>query len=82
MIVDGNALAGALSGVLGPEPTAAVLRCVGCGRTGLLAGTVVLRSPMGDVVRCRDCDTVLLTHVTDGVRAWVGLPGARLVAAD
>ncbi|MBT2501127.1 DUF6510 family protein [Curtobacterium sp. ISL-83] len=78
-IVDGNALAGVLEDVLGPEPTTALLRCVGCGTVGVLAGARVYRTAIGTVARCRGCDTVLVTHVSDGTRSWVGLPGARIV---
>ena len=34
---DGSALAGPLDDVIGPDVTAAVGRCTGCGRTGSMA---------------------------------------------
>ncbi|PZF59663.1 hypothetical protein DEJ23_01125 [Curtobacterium sp. MCSS17_008] len=80
MVVDGNALAGLLDGVLGAEPTTARLRCTGCGGAGLLGRTRVHRSAMGSVARCRDCDTVLLTVVETPSGRAVSLPGARNVA--
>lgn len=80
MVVDGNAVAGLLDGVLGSEPTTARLRCRGCGSTGVLARTRVHVSAMGAVARCRDCDTVLVTVVETPVGRLVGLPGARTVA--
>ncbi|PZE68720.1 DUF6510 family protein [Curtobacterium sp. MCBD17_021] len=80
-IVDGNALAGDLVEVLGIDATSARLCCAGCGSTGLLALTRVHRTAMGSVARCRGCDTVLVTVVDTGAERWVGLPGARAVAA-
>lgn len=80
-VVDGNALAGVLSEVLGPEPTVTVLCCAGCGSLGSVARTVVHRTAMGSVARCRDCDTVLVTVVDAGATRWVGLPGTRAAAA-
>ncbi|WIB75854.1 DUF6510 family protein [Curtobacterium sp. MCPF17_002] len=80
-VLDGNALAGPLTEVLGPDPTLAVLRCSGCGSLGVLAVTRVYSTPMGAVARCRDCDTVLVTLVDTPDRRWIGMPGARAVAA-
>lgn len=80
--VDGNALAGVLSEVLGAEPTVTVLCCGGCGSLGSVARTAVYRTAMGSVARCRDCDTVLVTVVDAGANRWVGLPGTRAAAAS
>lgn len=79
-IVDGNALAGALSDVLGPDATTARLRCAGCGSAGYLAVTRVYRSPMGAVARCQGCDTVLVTVVETPTGRRVGFPGTRTAA--
>ncbi|MGN8048797.1 DUF6510 family protein [Curtobacterium sp. 22159] len=82
MIVDGNALAGALADLLGADPTTTLLRCRGCGALDALARTRVFATAMGSVARCRGCDTVLVTVVEAGNRRWVALPGARTVAAS
>lgn len=79
-VVDGNALAGALSEVLGPEPTATVLCCAGCGALGSVGRTTVYRTAMGSVARCRGCDTVLVTVVEAGGTRWISLPGVRAAA--
>ncbi|MBF4587232.1 MULTISPECIES: DUF6510 family protein [unclassified Curtobacterium] len=76
-VVDGNALAGVLSEVLGPEPTVTVLCCAGCGSRGSVARTAVYCSAMGSVARCRTCDTVLVTVVEAGSARWISLPGTR-----
>lgn len=80
-VLDGNALAGALTEVLGVDSTTTLLRCAGCGALGELGRTRVHASPMGSVARCGGCDTVLVTVVDAPGRRWVGLPGARAVAA-
>lgn len=81
-LLDGNALAGPLSGVLGTDPTSAVLRCADCGSTAPLAVAVVYRTAMGSVVRCRGCDAVLVTVVTTGRTQTVSMPGTRTIAID
>ncbi|PCN47670.1 hypothetical protein Csp2054_11215 [Curtobacterium sp. 'Ferrero'] len=78
-VIDGNALAGVLADVLGPDATVTRLRCRGCGSAGVVGRTSVLRSAMGWVGRCRDCDTVLVTVVETPHGRLVGLPGARTV---
>lgn len=81
-VVDGNALAGVLTDVLGTDATTARLRCAGCGTAGVLAVTRVHRSPMGSVARCRGCDTVLVTVVETPTGRRVGFPGVRSAAID
>jgi hypothetical protein len=78
-VLDGNALAGVLAGLLGEDPTSTGLWCRGCGALGALGRTRVFVSPMGSVARCRDCDAVLVTVVDAAGRRWVTLPGARAV---
>ncbi|MFD6136495.1 DUF6510 family protein [Isoptericola sp. NPDC060257] len=81
-VLDGSALAGALSEVYAFETTRAVVRCGSCGHTDVLARTTVHLSAMGGVVRCATCAAVLLVVVEhpDGVRvsssgaAWVQAP--------
>ncbi len=77
-VLDGNALAGALAGFLGPDPTVATLRCSGCRTVGALAVTRVHASPMGVVARCPHCDDVLVTVVDVPGGPWIGIPGARV----
>lgn len=60
LALDGNAIAGTLADVFGQEMTTTDYSCVGCGRTGLVAGLAVYAAGPGIVGRCRDCDAVLL----------------------
>jgi hypothetical protein len=78
--VDGNALAGPLSEMFSVDVTCAVGTCAGCGDTTVLARALVFTDPMGFVVRCCQCDSVLMTVVAAPDHAMVELCGlSRLV---
>jgi len=62
-LLDGNALAGRLAGVLGAEPTLARLTCSHCRSVSVLAESVVEQDDGGAIVRCRSCTRTLLTVV-------------------
>jgi hypothetical protein len=61
--VDGNALAGPLSGLFTPDLTMATAVCAGCGRAGALGADPVYGAPMGLIVRCPGCGDTLLRYV-------------------
>lgn len=67
--LDGNAAAGDLSEVFTREATAAVATCAGCGVTGPVAEAMVYETGIGTVLRCPECDVVLLrlAHLRDEV---------------
>lgn len=60
-IVDGNALAGRLDGLLGGDPTMLRLHCRHCGGVSMLAEAVVEQDDDCAIVRCRLCTRTLLT---------------------
>ncbi len=60
--LDGNVLAGVLSGRYGVDPTGAVGRCAHCGQQAVLAQSRVYVGA-GLVARCANCGAVLLTAV-------------------
>jgi hypothetical protein len=72
---DGNALAGPLHGLIGPDIAAAVGRCGNCGRTASMAEARVFDHAPGVVARCTTCDHVLLRLVRGPGRAWLDLRG-------
>jgi len=74
-VLDGNAAAGALGSVFAVDLTAAVGACAGCGRTGVLGGTVLFADGMGMVLRCPGCDAVLARVVETLTRTWLDLRG-------
>jgi hypothetical protein len=62
-MLDGNAIAGTMTEIFGADMTTITAACAFCGGTGVLAETVVyLRAP-GVVVRCRNCEGVLMVLV-------------------
>jgi DNA-directed RNA polymerase subunit RPC12/RpoP len=74
--LDGNALAGPLSELFAVDVTAAVGRCVNCGRTGPIATLRVYGRAPGMVARCPDCDHIILRLVRTPDAAWLDLTGA------
>jgi Family of unknown function (DUF6510) len=80
--LDGNAIGGVLAEIFGREMTVAVGVCGSCGSTGPVAGLhVYLRAP-GIVVRCPQCDSVLVKIVQSGSRTWLDLSGLRTLALE
>jgi hypothetical protein len=80
--LDGNAIAGQLVDVFGAELTTATAVCACCKRhapVGELA--VYLRAP-GTVVRCRNCDNVLMVFVAIRGTTCVDLSGLARLEED
>jgi hypothetical protein len=80
--LDGNAAAGPLRELFAVDLTAALGRCVGCGRTGALGGVRAYAHAPGLVLRCPSCDTVLLRLVRDEgppARTWLDLRGIAVL---
>jgi Family of unknown function (DUF6510) len=63
--LDGNAAGGLLNEIFPFEMTAAEATCEGCGTVRPIGELVLYRHGMGSILRCSDCDTVLIriTHV-------------------
>lgn len=61
--VDGNAIGGLLIEVFGTEMTTATGTCANCGAVSQVAELAVYRPALGTVVRCRNCNAVLMTFV-------------------
>jgi hypothetical protein len=72
---DGTALAGPLQDVFRIDVTAAIGRCINCGRTGSMAEMRVFDHAPGVVARCPACDQVLVRLVHGPGRAWLDLRG-------
>ena len=80
--LDGNAIGGVLAEIFGTEMTVAVGVCGSCGSTGQVAEMhVYVRAP-GIVVRCPDCESVLVKIVQSGQRTWLDLRGLRTIQLD
>jgi phage FluMu protein Com len=78
LVLDGNALAGALSQVFVADVTTARVTCGACAQVRMLA-TARLYHGAADVLRCAECDAVLLRLVTAPGRIYLELTGIRCV---
>jgi hypothetical protein len=77
--LDGNAAAGDLSEVFTLEATSARATCAGCGATGAVAEAHVYEAGMGTVLRCPDCDAVLLRLVHARGEIRMEMRGVRVL---
>ena len=76
LTLDGNAAAGILHQVFGAEMTTAQGTCDGCGAVGPV-GAVRMYRTAGIVLRCPQCDAVLLKLVVAQERVWLDFRGLR-----
>ena len=77
MRLDGNAIAGELFELFGVEMTIATGVCAQCGAVDLVARLDVYVHAPGTVVRCPQCETVLMRIVRGRDRVWLDLQGVR-----
>jgi hypothetical protein len=75
--LDGNAAAGVLDTVFAYEATMATTVCAGCGAARRVAELVVYMGGPGAVLRCRDCEQVLIRVAELGERVVLDLRGCR-----
>jgi hypothetical protein len=80
--LDGNAIGGVLGEIFGREMTVAVGVCGSCGATGPVAELHVYMRAPGIVVRCKQCESVLLKIVQSDTRIWLDLTGLRTMQFD
>lgn len=78
LVLDGNALAGALSQVFVADVTTARVTCAACAEVRSLAAARLYRAA-GEVLRCSECNAVLLRLVTAPDRIYLELTGMRCV---
>lgn len=78
LVLDGNALAGALSQVFVSDMTTARVTCARCAQVRSL-GTARLYRGAGDVLRCSECGGVLLRLVTAPDHIYLEMTGIRCV---
>jgi len=77
--LDGNAAAGILSEVFVPDLTTALATCAHCGTIRAIGALLVYAHGMGMVMRCPNCDAVVLRVARPRTQLWVDLTGAKLV---
>jgi hypothetical protein len=72
---DGNAAAGDLMEVFGTDMTMSTGQCNSCGQRSTLAQTRAYLDGPGVVLRCPECDSVLLRLVRSPTRRWLDTSG-------
>ena len=77
LVLDGNAVAGALQEVFAVEITTTVGTCAGCGAAEPVGALVAYVRGPGIVVRCRDCDGVMIRLVRGRGRYWLDVRGVK-----
>ena len=77
LLLDGNAVGGLLLEVFAEDVTRAGSCCDACGASGPVGALRVHSNAPGVVVRCPQCDAVLLRLACDRERIWIDLRGLR-----
>jgi Family of unknown function (DUF6510) len=79
MRTDGNAIAGVLQEVFVPEMTMGRIACGGCDNIELIGAEHAYTQAPGIVLRCRNCDAVLLVVTQAPGRNVLAFPGSRWI---
>ena len=79
MKLDGNAIGGLLREIFTLEMTAAQTTCGSCGAVNPVGRVAVYVHAPGTIVRCPECESVLMRIVHGGGRYWVDLSGTRTI---
>jgi hypothetical protein len=82
--LDGNAAGGLLNEIFPFEMTAAEATCRGCGTMRPIGELMLYQHGMGAILRCSDCDTVLIriTHIRGCYRLDLSGMSCLLIAGD
>ena len=77
--LDGNAAGGVLGMIFPFEMTMAVATCAGCGASNPIATLAAYIHGMGTVLRCPQCDAVLIRVVHARDQYYLDLRGVRVL---
>ena len=77
LVLDGNSAAGLLQEIFVLDITIAQIQCEACGSTGAVGALRLYAPPMGAVLRCPHCDSVLMKAVHTPHGRWFEMTGAR-----
>jgi hypothetical protein len=77
LVLDGNAAAGRLSEIFADDITIAQLQCEPCGSIRPVGSLRLYAHPMGAVLRCPHCDSVLIRAVDTPHGRWLEMSGTR-----
>jgi hypothetical protein len=82
LVLDGNAAAGVLHEIFVADTTAAQIQCDACGSVSAVGSLRLYAAPMGAVLRCIHCDSILMSAVRTPHSRWLQMSGARYLRFD
>ena len=77
LVLDGNAAAGLLQEIFVTDVTTAQFRCDACGSTGVVGSLRLYAASMGAVLRCANCDGIVMRAVRTPHGHWLQMAAAR-----
>jgi len=77
LVLDGNAAAGLLQEIFVAEITTAQIQCEVCGFIGAVGSLRLYAAPMGAILRCTNCNGILMGAVHTPHGRWLEMTGAR-----
>ena len=77
LVLDGNAAAGLLQEFFVHEITTAQIQCEACGSSAAVGSLRMYAAPLGAVLRCTRCDSILLRAVNTPHGRWLEMTGTR-----
>jgi hypothetical protein len=78
-MLDGNAAAGALQDIFVPEITVAKIQCGTCDSMAAIGALHLYAAPMGLVLRCTHCESIVMRSVDTPHGRWLEMAGARFI---
>jgi Family of unknown function (DUF6510) len=79
LMVDGNAVGGLLDEVFGREMTGSRCQCVHCGAVAMLGTLMAFTQAPGVVLRCPECEEVVLRMAKTADAVYLDIRGAVYV---
>jgi hypothetical protein len=79
IMLDGNAAAGSLQELFVPEITIAQIQCAACNSMAAIGALHLYAAPMGMVLRCTHCESIVMRSVYTPRGRWFEMAGARLL---
>ena len=77
LMLEGNAAARFLQHIFVADITLAKIRCAACDCTNGIGSLPLYAAPMGAVMKCADCENVLMRAVETPHGLWLEMTGAR-----
>lgn len=77
LVLDGNAAAGCLHEMFATDITIAQIQCESCGSVRPVGSVLLYAVPMGAVLRCPNCNSVLMRAVNTPHGRWLEMSGTR-----